>query len=100
MWQKNMYFFTGIHPSFIQNNQISLQFLSMTEPHARKTLAEIRNSQQSPQHTAILILLPTENTQHKIQHKKRAQNDQTNKVDPRRLPANGVIHLQGPKQDG
>lgn len=79
---------------------ISLQFLSMTEPHARKTLADLRNSQQSPRHTAILFLLPTENTQHKIQHKKRAQNDQTNKVDPRRLPANGVIHLQGPKQDG
>lgn len=48
----------------------------------------------------FLFLLPTEYTQHKIQHKKRAQNDQTNKVDPRRLPANGVIDLQGPKQDG
>lgn len=45
-------------------------------------------------------LLPAEYTQHKIQHKKRAQNDQTNKVDPWRLPTDGVIHLQGPKQDG
>lgn len=62
----------------------------------REMTADIRK----PQHTALLILLPTEYTQDKIQHKKRAQNDQTNKVDPRRLPANGVIHLQGPKQDG
>lgn len=51
------------------------------------------------QHTAFVDVLPAEHTQHKVQHKKRAQNDQTNKVDPRGLPANGVIHLyKGPNK--
>ncbi len=67
----------------------------------RKNFREMTSRQKKS--TAVFTahnLLPTEYTQHEIQHKKRAQNDQTNKVDPRRPKADGVIHLQGPKQDG
>lgn len=48
-------------------------------------------------HTWRSALLPTQHTQHQVEHEKRAQNDQAYKVDPRRLPANGVVHLQGPQ---